>query len=451
MITTHVHRFVGALALAFVLAPGALAAQQDGSTDTTKAAAQPAPSNVEAIVIQHMRAPDKRGVNQFEPPKDDGVAFTGFKLDWGGAFAQQFQDLNHENSATAKVVNGVNANQLMDIGAGFNNATANLDLNAQIAPGIRVALTTYLSSRHHQDTWVKDGYLLIDESPLHVKVLEDVMKIVTVKAGHFEIDYGDAHYRRSDNGRALYNPFVGNLILDAFTTQIGAQVYARKNGLIAMGGVTGGEIHGEVRYPGQRGMALLGKLGFDRTFGDARVRLTGSAYHQAKGISNTLYGGDRGGSRYYLVMENTAATTDANAWSGTVNPGFGNKVDAVMVNPFVQVKGLELFGTLEQAKGRSAAETVSRTWQQGDVDAVYRFKNDDLFVGGRYDIAKGELNGLPGKPSVERWSATAGWFITNNLVMKGEWVRQAYDGFPLTDIRSGGKFHGFMVEGVVAF
>jgi hypothetical protein len=30
-------------------------------------------------------------------------------------------------------------------------------------------------------------------------------------------------------------------------------------------------------------------------------------------------------------------------------------------------------------------------------------------------------------------------------------VNQTYDNFPTTDIRNGAKFHGFMVEGVVAF
>ncbi len=64
------------------------------------------------------------------------------------------------------MVSGVNANQLADIGFGFNNSTANLYLNAQIAKGIRVALTTYLSARHHPESWVKDGYLLIDASPI---------------------------------------------------------------------------------------------------------------------------------------------------------------------------------------------------------------------------------------------------------------------------------------------
>src|SRR6476646_1802629 len=79
------------------------------------------------IVLQHFRALDKRGLNVFETPKDEGVAFTGFKIDFGAAFTQQFQGLDHSNSANAKMVTGTdgkttNANQLVQIGHGFNNA-----------------------------------------------------------------------------------------------------------------------------------------------------------------------------------------------------------------------------------------------------------------------------------------------------------------------------------------
>jgi hypothetical protein len=64
-----------------------------------------------------------------------------------------------------------------------------------------------------------------------------------------------------------------------------------------------------VLTPEKRGPALIGKLGFDRQVKpDVRVRLTGSMYKADKSLSNTLYGGDRAGSRYYYVMENTAAT-----------------------------------------------------------------------------------------------------------------------------------------------
>ena len=93
-----------------------------------------------------------------------------------------------------------------------------------------------------------------------------------------------------------------------------------------MGAITGGEIRGTVTNPGQRGPAIIGKLGYDRQVNDdLRVRLTGSMYKTDKAASNTLYGGDRAGSRFYWVMENVQATESAHAFSGTINPGFKNR------------------------------------------------------------------------------------------------------------------------------
>src|SRR5688572_6287378 len=278
--------------------------------------------------IQYVRPLDKRGVNVFETTKEPGAEFKGFRLDFGAAFTSQLQNLSHENTAAPVVVNGVNANKLQSIGFGFNNSTANAALHAQLAPGIRVQLTSYLSARHHNETWVKDGYIQIDESPFDVAPLKMLFAISTVRVGHMEINYGDAHFRRSDNGNALYNPFIGNYIMDAFTTEIGGEVYLKlENGLIAMGALTAGELRGTVLTPEQRGPSLIGKLGFDRQMNkDMRVRLTGSAYIANKAMSNTLYGGDRAGSRYYWVMENTTATESANYTSGPLNPGFKNKV-----------------------------------------------------------------------------------------------------------------------------
>ena len=91
---------------------------------------------------------------------------------------------------------------------------------------------------------MKDGYLLVDASPIAYEPLEKLMEYVTIKAGHFELNYGDAHFRRTDNGQALYNPFVGNLILDAFTTEIGGEVYLRAKGVMGMVGITGGDVRG---------------------------------------------------------------------------------------------------------------------------------------------------------------------------------------------------------------
>jgi hypothetical protein len=350
-------------------------------------------------------------------------------------------------------VNGVNANQLIQIGNGFNNSTANLYLHAQLAEGIRVQLSTYLSSRHHPETWVKDGFILMDASPIDIKPLNALMKYATLKVGHFEINYGDAHFRRSDNGNAMYNPFVGNLILDAFTTEVGAEAYLRKDGIIAMGSVTGGEIRGTVLNPRQRSASYIGKLGFDRNVKpNLRVRLTGSMYKTKDSASNTLYGGDRAGSRYYYVLENTAATEAAQATSGLINPGFRNKVTAMQLNPFVKFNGFEVFGVLERAEGRASSEAANRVWKQHAFDMVYRFApREQMFVGLRYNKAEGELAGISNNVGARRWQVGGGWFMTPMILAKLEYVNQEFLDYPTMNIRNGGKFNGMMLEGVIGF
>lgn len=448
-----------ALLAALVAVP--VAAQNDtpgGGTapagDSTKTEAKAA-TTVKPIVIQNIRPNDQRGINVFEAPKENGVAFDGFKLDFGAAFTQQFQSIDHSNTAGERMVDGVDANQLIDIGPGFNNASANLYLNAQVAPGIRVALTTYLSSRHHQETWVKDGYLMIDESPIESPVLDRIMDYVTLKVGHFEVNYGDQHFRRSDNGQAIYNPFVGNLILDAFTTEVGAEAYFRTGPWLAMAGVTGGQIRGDVTNPGARHPSFLGKVGFDKQLTDlVRVRLTGSAYTNAGSPGITLYAGDRAGSRYYSVLENTKSTTNGNFTSGALNPGMSREMTAWQINPFVKVGGLELFGVIERAKGRNATETdeQKREFSQYAADAVFRFlPREQLFVAARYNTAEGRLAAMANDVGANRWQFGGGWFITPSVMLKGEYVTQKYNDFPTTDIRNGGKFNGFIMEGVVAF
>jgi len=405
-----------------------------------------------AIEIQHLRPLDQRGLNVFESPKEAGAKYEGFKLSWGGAFAQQFQNLTHENTAAPKMVNGVNQNSLIAIGSGFNNADANLYLNAQLARGIRVALEGYASSRHHNEFWIKDGYFLIDGSPIESKTLDKIMEVATLKIGHFEVNYGDQHFRRSDNGMTLYNPFVGNFVIDAFTTEIGAEAYLRKNGYLAMIGMTGGEVKGSVTAPGQRGPSYLAKLGVDRQFGtDIRVRLTGSLYKKDRSQSGTLTSGDRAGSRYYDVLEPTGSTESANAWSGAIQSGMKNMVTAFVVNPFVKVGGVELFGNIETMTGAAATEKTRRTLRQLVGEGLYRFAGDKLYAGGRINSVHGQLAGIATDVSVKRYQVGGGWFVTPNVLSKIEFVRQSYENFPTSDIRNGGKFQGFMIEGVVAF
>jgi hypothetical protein len=466
MITTRLFILAAIAAASPALAQQPTLTVATSDTISKPAATAPAPTDTQpskatpklvryyipAIEIQHIRPLDQRGLNVFESPKEPGAAYSGFKLSWGGAFAQQFQNLTHENKAAPKMVNGVNANALIPIGSGFNNADANLYLNVQLARGIRVAVETYASARHHNETWIKDGYFLVDGSPIENKLLDKIMEVATLKVGHFEVNYGDQHFRRSDNGMTLYNPFVGNFVIDAFTTEIGAEAYLRKNGLLAMVGMTGGEVKGQVTAPGQRGPTYLTKLGIDKQItNDIRVRLTGSMYKKDRSASGTLTSGDRAGSRYYDVLENTTSTESANAWSGAVQSGMKNSVTAFVINPFVKVGGVELFGNIETMTGAAATEIQRRTLRQLVGEGLYRFAGNKLYVGGRYNTVNGQLAGIAQDITVKRSQVGGGWFVTPNVLSKIEFVRQNYENFPITDIRNGGKFQGFMIEGVVAF
>jgi hypothetical protein len=291
---------------------------------------------------------------------------------------------------------------------------------------------------------------------------------------------------------------VENNIMDAFTTEIGAELYFKKNGFLAMVGYTDGEIQGNVTKPEDRAPSIRGKLGYDKSINEnLRVRLTGSVYTTKSSVSNTLLGGDRTGSNYQFVMENTAATVTGNAFSGRFNPGFRDNLTTFCVNPFVKFKGAELFGTFEKAKGNTAVEngeiqysntslgTISalddREATQLAVDLLYRFGNrEQFYVGGKYNtvdatIALGQATTSTGTTpyisqgtrfdvSINRTAIGAGWFITRNVLFKGEYVTQTYDGFPAaftntstaagyqdSHIMSKGKFDGFVIQGVISF
>ncbi|MBE2186816.1 MAG: hypothetical protein IAE99_08600 [Rhodothermales bacterium] len=418
--------------------------------------------------LPNFRPYDQTGINTFETRKDTALT-DGMKLRWGAAFSQTFQSLDHENDTAA--------DDLIKIGSGFNLAQANLMMDAQLAKGIRVNLTSYLSSRHHNETWVKGGFVQIDELPFfNSPAIDRIMDHVTIKMGHMEVNYGDAHFRRTDGGEAMYNPFIDNNIMDSFTTEVGGELYVHQGPVMAMVGVTGGEIQAGITVPTENGVAnpdarkpsFVGKLAFDQQVTpDMRARLAASVYTTSSSVRNTLFGGDRTGSNYWLVMEPTSATLTGNAFSGRVNPGLTDQLTAIQVNPFLKWRGLEFFGTYERAEGRQPIETVRRTWTQLAGDVVYRFlPHEQAFVGARYNTVTGNLAGAPNatgtanaglittlgnEVTINRMEVGAGWAPIPQLLLKGSYVNQTYDGYPTASILSGGQFNGVVIQAVLAF
>ena len=413
---------------------------------------------------------DKRGINVFETSKSDTILFEGLRIRFGAGFTQQYQNLKSKNTAN----NNQGANKLYPITPGFMTAQANLFTDVQLADGISLNVTTYLSSRHHNEAWVKGGYIQFDKLPFKGKFWTRLMDVTTIKVGHMEVNYGDAHFRRSDAGQTLYNPFMESYIMDAFATEIGGEVLIQKNGFFGMIGMTNGMIKGNVDSAAKgtvagvvvdnndnRNPSIILKGGVDKKIGDKiRMRMTGSFYHNSSnaGSGLTLYSGDRAGSNYQNAFDKwkdgTGAVSQPTviAFSGRFNPGFSKKIDAIMLNGFLKVGGVEVFGTLESSKGRTKTETVSRKANQLAGDILYRFgQNENLYVGARYNTVKARLANMPADVKLDRVALAAGWFLTKNVLLKAEYVKQEYKDFPVTDFRNGGEFKGIVVEAVVGF
>jgi hypothetical protein len=390
---------------------------------------------------------------QFEEPQLTGEGFEKVKVKVGADFAMQYQVLNHHADSL-----------LIPLGTGFNLPTANLNVDADLAPGIKVNLTTYLSARHHNEAWVKGGYLIIDKLPfLKSPGIDKLMNYLTLKVGDMEINYGDVHMRRSDNGNVTHNPFVGNYIMDGFTTEIAAELMFRSKGLILMGAVSNGTLKPGLTgynaatktytaYDTHKELAFYWKAGYDKQFTDNfRLRLMLSGYHNPKNHAGSLYFGDRAGSRYYLVMNReTFSANDVditvNHTTGNYGPGTTKKDNSFMANLFTKYKGLEFFGTLESFKGLVGNNVDSKFMQYG-AEGLYRFGGKEQFYGGiRYNQVKNKIT----DQSVNRIQVGAGWFMVESVLLKLEYVNQNYKEF-LAQYGADAGFKGVMFEAAITF
>lgn len=404
--------------------------------------------------LQFFRPNDKTGLNVFESTKADTVAFDGFKVRLGGDFAMQFQGLNQSNAA----------GNLVELGTDFNLPSANLNLDAQLLYGVRMHLKMYLSSRQHNEAWIKGGHIQVDNLDF-VKpgFLEGLMKYTSITIGLDEFNYGDAHFRRTDNARAIFNPFVGNYIMDAFSTEAFGEVTVQNNGLLAVIGFTNGKLNQNVTVKdnSDNKPSFYGKLGYDKQLSeDLRVRLTGSWYINNGTTTGTyLYGGDRGGARYYNVLytvPDEEGNTEGGNFDGRYNPRF-KKLTSLQVNPFIKFRGFEFFGILERANGNNEF-TQPQADKEGEFtqlagELLYRFgENERFYIGGRYNTVVGKQKESATEDiKIDRLNLGGGWFLSNNVLTKLEYVKQNYNGNAWTGRFAGAEFSGLVLEAVISF
>ncbi len=358
--------------------------------------------------------------------------FEKTKVKVGGEFAMQLQTLNHKAPGA----------ELIDLKNNFNLPTANLNINADLAPGIQTHINFYMSSRHHNDTWVEGGYLTIDRMPF-LPATDNIMKYLTIKAGVMMPNYGDAHFYRSNNADVMANPFVGNWIMDAYTNNPGLEVMFRNKGFLALVGTNNGRMNYGSGNDLGKDLVFNWKVGYDKNItDDLRLRATISGYHVGKGHSGSyLWDGDRAGARYYNVMQTVDAEGD-NFRSGRWSPGAGqSEMNSYMGNIFLQFYGLELFGIYEDMKG--VLNNTNQHFTQTALQAIYRIES--FYAGTRLN----KVSDNEGS-TVNRINIGGGWYMIDNILLKLDYVVQKYDGPAHGDI-SGGKFNGVVFEAAISF
>lgn len=435
--------------------------------------------------MQNQISRSKDGINVFDVQKDD-KEFKGMSVDLGGAFNMDFQAINSFNDQPATFVapSKITGYRLMNTENNFVLPAADMTIGAQLFDGVRVNLDIYLASRHHNDTYARGGYLQIDKLDFIKKdFLANFMKYATIKIGQMENNFGDAHFRSSDNGSTLRNAFVGNNIMNAFSTEMGIEVYYKRNGWVSMLGATNGNLNQgtqEVVFttgPNTNTVvspSILAKFGYDKQIDkDLRVRLTGSYYHNANLGNSNIYSSSRSGFGFWGVLNNNAYKNNGvdvaasyNSTStpeATFNPNFKNWATSIMINPFVKYKGLELFGTVELASGGDKAGVdAKRTADQYSGELIYRFgKTEQFYIGGKYNTVSGKLSNADAKKvTVNRFESSIGWFMTKNIVAKLDYVNQNYKDYsqfvgnvPTGNANNfyGGQFKGLVFEAAISF
>jgi hypothetical protein len=403
------------------------------------------------------------------------------RLRMGADFKLSFQDLSSKNDEIGNTGN---------LDAGFTNARANWFWDVEVSKGISTFFNIYLSSEHHLEVYMREGYFFIDDLPGYKSsLIDDIMKMLSLKAGQFEINYGDWHLRRTNNGQTQRNPVVGNYLIDANTTEVGLEAMVDKGNFQFLGAFTGGTNKEDITP--KNGYGWYFKLGYDKKFeNDSRFRLSASYYgtnHQNTTTKSELYSGNRSGSPYRGVFK-PDVTTGYDA--GQLLPDINSKIGAYQINLIYQIKKLEIFGTYEMAVDRNAlgctgappagggplgpcvaggSANVFKTfsgnkegWSQWALDLVYRF-SEEFHIAARYDVAdrQDSYNPTvsPADAKAKMYNIGIGYFIPKSTALvKIEYMNQKFTNFSRQDYYAnysqygaGGKADGVTIEGSLTF
>ncbi len=335
----------------------------------------------------------------------------------------RFQALQQHNVS----IGGV---QQAGLDPGIQDPFANLSFLASIPDKLDVYFDLYVASRPHPNTmYAHEGYLLFKQlpAPFDTGLLKDAFDYVNLKVGAFDLDYGDDNYRRSNNARVQRNPLIGNPLIDPNVEELGAELYSIKGPIYWLIGVGSGTTTEYFDYGSSA--SVHAKL-WAYPLPDLRTSV--SAYHVDLSGTNMadqtsdLYNAGRSGEPF-------AAVFGGGDDPGSILPAAGKDVTAVEGDATWNHWPFEIYSnvgyTQDSDTNGPTPGTPAERWLYGTVEPVYHF-TPAIYMAARYSFGVASaVNGVSTDGWVDRIEAGAGYWITNSLLGKLEYVYQQYHGF----------------------
>lgn len=363
----------------------------------------------------------------------------------------RFQYLTQDNVAVGGEVRD-------NLDPGFQTPFGDLSFMADFGEAMEVYFDIHIATRPNPDHLQGDqGYLLVHEMPQRLqgwRPLDWFFEEFDVKAGAFEIDYGDAHYRRSNNAQVQQNPLIGNFVVDPRATDIGLELISAERPVKWLLGFGSGTYEGHFGDGG--GYSAHGKI-----WGDPikDLRTSFSIYHSdhsgdgvgwpGEGTVGNLFRTNRSGGPYGGILDNGDAP-------GQVMPGMGQKVTAAQVDLTWRLKPIELyayFAYMQDADiNGDAPGAPEDSWYYYAGEGIYYFTNR-LYLAARYSGATARrLDDASTDGTVHRIQLGGGYWFFDSVLGKLEFVYQKYRNFSETDgmISGVNAWHDPEFKGVIA-
>jgi len=312
------------------------------------------------------------------------------------------------------------------INPGFQTPFADLNFLATIPGKLDVYFDSYIASRPHPSTtYGHEGYMVFKglPAPFDTGGFKQLFDYINVKVGAFDLDFGDQNYRRSNNAIVSRNPLIGNAIVDPNVEEIGGEVYSIKGPIYMLAGLGSGTTTEHFDFGPEPG--VHGKV-WGYPLPDLRTSISG--YYANLSNSSTafedtnLFAASRSGGVYAGVFQGGDSP-------GQITPAAGKDVTAVQGDATWNHWPFEIYSNV----GWTSDSSYEERWTYGTVEPVYHI-TPALYVAARYSVAvAGAVNGVDSNGWGDRIQIGGGYFFTENLLAKMEYVFQQYHNFAAED------------------